>query len=416
MIVMRYKKCHIVLFICLISTVQVVASSPMLTQALDLYNHSKFEEARREFRLAVIKDKEAFYFLGRMFALGEGVEVNYDSAGYYYRKGISSGDLKNNYGMFFLYARGGGDFAKDEKKAASALAVCYAEIVASARTSAFWKSILGVMHYWGYHVPQSFDKAFVYYSEAAQQGWSMGQFNLGVMYERGEATKQDYVQAAKWYARAAALEFPDASYNLGLMHEKGEFIPLDEAKALQLYESAAMKKHTGAQIQLAGLYKYGAGTAPDVEKATYWYEQAAAAGDEDADSNLHALKGFKNLKYFRLIRWEKALEQARKEKKLIFVDFYTTWCGPCRWMEKNVFALPEVEKIMGDRFICLRINIEQEETALVEKLTIESIPTLVFFDADGNVLHRGSGALPSEELIPLAEQVLSSAPAVDKSK
>ena len=61
---------------------------------------------------------------------------------------------------------------------------------------------------------------------------------------------------------------------------------------------------------------------------------------------------------------------------------------------------------MNDRFVCLRINIEQEEETLVEEMNIESIPTLVFFDANGRVLHRGSGALAADDLISVARKVL----------
>lgn len=400
------KKHNTTLLLLLIGMMQGFASSPQLTQALSQYNVSEFEEARKLFRRAAAKDHEAFYFLGRLHALGQGVKTDLDSAAFYYRKGIASGDRKNHYGMFFLYASGWNGSEKDEVKAAEVLAEAYPDIVTSAKQSAFWKSVLGVMHYWGYHVPQDFDKAFAFYSEAAQQGWSMGQYNLGVMYEQGEGTVPNHEEAAKWYKKAADNGFSDACYILGVMYELGEDLPRDEKKAFQLYQNAASKRQIAAQIRLAGMYKYGVGTEADLEKAEYWYQQASASGDENADSQLAGLKGFKKLKYFRLLKWERALEQARQEKKLIFVDFYTTWCGPCRWMENNVFSTQEVEQFMSDKFVCLRINIEQEEEALVEKMAIESIPTLVFFDADGNVLNRGSGALESTDLISVAKKVI----------
>lgn len=399
-------KCSATLLFFLVGMMQGFASSPQLTQALARYNLSEFEEAGKLFRRAASKDHEAFYFLGRLHALGQGVETDMDSAAFYYRKGIASGDMKNHYGMFFLYTSGWSEPEKDEVNADTVLAKAYADIVASAKTSPFWKSILAVMHYWGYHVPQDFDKAFAFYSEAARQGWSMGQYNLGVMHEQGEGTPQNYEQAAMWYQKAADNGFSEACYNLGLLYELGEHLPQDNKKAFQLYQNAASRQYTGAQIRLAGMYKYGTGTEPDLEKAEYWYQQASASGDENAGSQLAGLKGFKKLKYFRLVKWEKALEQARKEKKLIFVDFYTTWCGPCRWMENNVFTTQEVEQFMGDKFVCLRINIEQEEEALVEKMAIESIPTLVFFDAEGNVLNRGSGALEAADLISVGKKVL----------
>lgn len=410
---MHSKQYLVALLLFVAGCTQAFASSPMLTKALDLYNVSEFEESLKIFRLAASKDKEAFYFIGRMFALGEGVDVDLDSAAWYYRKGIAAGDPKNNYGLFFFHYHGLGGYEQDEVKAASVLEACYADITASAKASAFWKSILAVMYYWGYYVPQNFDTAFYFYSAAARQEWSMAQYNLGVMYERGEGVTRDQTQAIHWYTQSAANGFSNATYNLGLLYELGEHVPQDEKKAFALYQKAALKRHVGAQIRLAGLYKYGAGTEPDLEKAEYWYQQASASGDADADSQLTALKGSKKLKYFRLLRWQKALEQARKENKLVFVDFYTTWCGPCRWMENNVFTAPEVEQFMSDRFICLRINIEQEEEALVEKMQVESIPTLVFFDPNGNVLHRESGALPSEDLISLAQRVLDSRRSTD---
>lgn len=58
--------------------------------------------------------------------------------------------------------------------------------------------------------------------------------------------------------------------------------------------------------------------------------------------------------------YEEALQQAKSESKQIFVDVYTSWCGPCKKMARDVFADEEVGKFYNDRFICLKLDAEKE--------------------------------------------------------
>ena len=50
--------------------------------------------------------------------------------------------------------------------------------------------------------------------------------------------------------------------------------------------------------------------------------------------------------------WAEVLATAKKENKLVFVDAFTTWCGPCKWMAKNTFPVKEVGTYMGGRTKC----------------------------------------------------------------
>ena len=92
--------------------------------------------------------------------------------------------------------------------------------------------------------------------------------------------------------------------------------------------------------------------------------------------------------------FDEALVKAKEEKKLIFVDFYAVWCGPCKQMVEKVFVDEEVGKFMNDKFVCMQVDVEkagwQKETA--EKYNVTVLPTLIFFKADASVVTRLAGA------------------------
>lgn len=55
---------------------------------------------------------------------------------------------------------------------------------------------------------------------------------------------------------------------------------------------------------------------------------------------------------FRNITYKEAFDVAKREKKFVFVDFYTTWCGPCKKMLNEVFPQKKVGDFMNDKFVC----------------------------------------------------------------
>jgi len=55
----------------------------------------------------------------------------------------------------------------------------------------------------------------------------------------------------------------------------------------------------------------------------------------------------------------KALEEASRSGQIVFVDAYTTWCGPCKMMDKNVFSDPEVAALFNERFVNLKLDMEK---------------------------------------------------------
>ena len=92
--------------------------------------------------------------------------------------------------------------------------------------------------------------------------------------------------------------------------------------------------------------------------------------------------------------FQEALQRAKAEGKKVFVDFYTTWCGPCKLLSDRVFPNDEVGVCFNERFVNYRVNAEDKTFAAeVKRYGVEAYPTLLILDPDGNVIARQEGAL-----------------------
>lgn len=82
---------------------------------------------------------------------------------------------------------------------------------------------------------------------------------------------------------------------------------------------------------------------------------------------------------FQHVSWAEAKAKAAKEKKMIFIDFYTQWCGPCLNMAQTVFTLGSVGNFYNEHFVCLKIDAEVGEGVdLAKKYGVASFPTYAF--------------------------------------
>ncbi len=99
------------------------------------------------------------------------------------------------------------------------------------------------------------------------------------------------------------------------------------------------------------------------------------------------------------------LEIAKASNKLVFVDFYTTWCLPCKLMDEDVFSDEEFAIYMNDNFINFKVNAEKGNGANLALLyQIAAYPTLLFLDEEGNILVQKIGAAYQTELRKMGEE------------
>jgi len=98
--------------------------------------------------------------------------------------------------------------------------------------------------------------------------------------------------------------------------------------------------------------------------------------------------------------WDQVLEQAKDEDKIVFVDAYTEWCGPCKKMSKQVFTSKKVGKFYNDNFINVKVDMEKGPgPSLGQNYNVFVYPTLLFVDGYGSLVHRVAGYQNVEQLI-----------------
>lgn len=98
------------------------------------------------------------------------------------------------------------------------------------------------------------------------------------------------------------------------------------------------------------------------------------------------------------------LAKAKKENKLVFIDAYASWCGPCKLMVKNVFPQKPVGDYYNSHFVNAKIDMEKGEgIELAKKYNVKAFPTYLFVDGNGEVVHRTLGYVEENDFIQFAK-------------
>jgi thioredoxin-related protein len=107
----------------------------------------------------------------------------------------------------------------------------------------------------------------------------------------------------------------------------------------------------------------------------------------------------------RGISWAAVKAKARAENKYIFMDCFTTWCGPCRYMSTTIFPQKESGDYMNDKFVSVAVQLDTtakdaddvkawyaDGHDIAEKYAVRAYPTYLIFAPDGHVVHRMVGS------------------------
>jgi thioredoxin 1 len=101
---------------------------------------------------------------------------------------------------------------------------------------------------------------------------------------------------------------------------------------------------------------------------------------------------------------QQILAEAKAKKQIIFVDVYTTWCGPCKWMDANTFADARVSEKFNKQFINFKVDGDTSEGQVVRNTyKVGSYPTYLFIAPEGKVLHRIEGVMPPQVFMDEAD-------------
>lgn len=91
--------------------------------------------------------------------------------------------------------------------------------------------------------------------------------------------------------------------------------------------------------------------------------------------------------------WKEALAKAKQENKILFVDVYTSWCGPCKIVAKTVFPQEKVGDYYNHYFISYQLDGEKGDGPdVVKKYGVNTYPTFLYLNGDGELVYRFSGA------------------------
>jgi thioredoxin 1 len=107
--------------------------------------------------------------------------------------------------------------------------------------------------------------------------------------------------------------------------------------------------------------------------------------------------------------WKKIIEKAKAEKKLVFMDAYTTWCGPCKMLQARVFPDKNLGEFFNQNFVNAAIDMESDEGVRLSSVyEVQGYPSLFFIDPNtGKVVKMFLGYTEIDQLLAAGKKLVA---------
>lgn len=98
--------------------------------------------------------------------------------------------------------------------------------------------------------------------------------------------------------------------------------------------------------------------------------------------------------------YQEALEKAASANKMVFIDFYTEWCGPCKSMAKDVFTDKNIGEYYNEKFVAIQLNAEDPANKpVVKQFKVSVYPTLAYVSPNGKIVLIKAGFQTREDFL-----------------
>ncbi len=118
---------------------------------------------------------------------------------------------------------------------------------------------------------------------------------------------------------------------------------------------------------------------------------------------------------FEDISYPRALEKAKADDKIVIIDFYTTWCPPCKMLDRITWPDPTVRAWLDKNAVCLKVDAEASHE-FARRFKVRAYPTIVFIKSDGKVVDRAVGFLQPRDFLDVAKGAQSGKDAFTRAR